>query len=101
MNKAFQEGIGHDEVWIIESDKMKNYKNYFEVDNSCNLEDKFSVEKRFGAGEEFGEHWSKLRSKHHIGGDNQSYERTGATKKSIKTTFKTLKALGVKVHSDQ
>ncbi len=27
---------------------MKNYKNYFEADNSCNLRDKFSIEKRFG-----------------------------------------------------
>jgi hypothetical protein len=35
-----------DEVWLIESDKMKNYKCYFESDNSCNLIDKFAVHNR-------------------------------------------------------
>lgn len=88
-------------MWIIETDKMKNYKNYFEVDNSCNLEDKFSVEKRIGAGEECDDYWSELRSKHHIGGDNQSYERTNATKKTFKASFKTLQTMGVKVNYDQ
>jgi hypothetical protein len=46
MSKAFLNGEGHDEVWIIETDKMKNYKSYFEVDNSCSLIEKFCVIKR-------------------------------------------------------
>jgi len=48
MSKAFQFGEGADEVWIVDSDRMKNYKSYFEGDNSCNLIDKFSILKRSG-----------------------------------------------------
>ncbi len=29
VNKAFNEGEGRDEVWIINLDKVRNYKNYF------------------------------------------------------------------------
>ncbi len=88
-------------MWIIETDKMKNYKNYFEVDNSCNLAEKFSVKKRFGVEEESDDFWTELRSKNHVGGDNQSYDRTIATKNTYKFSFKTPQAMGVKVHSDQ
>lgn len=46
MTKALYLGEGHDEVWIVESDKMKDYKNYFKADNSSNLIDKFCLSKR-------------------------------------------------------
>lgn len=35
-----------DEVWIINCDKMKNYKDYFPDNNPCNLQDTFSLEMR-------------------------------------------------------
>ncbi len=81
---------------------MKNYKNYFEADNSCNLIDKFSVEKRNGVGEELEDFWSELRSKNHIGGEgNNNFERNGATKKTFNTTLKTLQTMGVKAQSER
>ena len=99
MNKAFQYGEGHDEVWIVETDKMKNYKNYFEADNSCNLSDKFSIEKRLGFGDELEDFWNDFRSKHTMTIDTRSGERQ--TKKTLKTSFKTLKTMGVKFSSDK
>jgi hypothetical protein len=41
MNRALNSEC-YDEVWLIESDKMKNFKCYFEMDNSNNLTEKFS-----------------------------------------------------------
>jgi len=57
MNKAFQYGEGQDDVWIIETDKMKNYKSYFEADNSCNLMEKFCLSKRPGVGVKPEDYW--------------------------------------------
>jgi hypothetical protein len=28
---------GEDEVWLMDLDKMKNYKDYFAENNPCNL----------------------------------------------------------------
>lgn len=36
---------------------MKNYKNYFESDNSCNLIDKFNPQKRMSTLTENGDFW--------------------------------------------
>ena len=80
---------------------MKNYKNYFEADNSCYLIDKFSVEKRNGAGEELEDFWSGLMFKNQIGGEtDNNFEPNGATKKTSQATFKTLQTMGVKVQSE-
>lgn len=81
-------------MWIVESDKMKNYKNYFEADNSCNLVDKFSIEKRNGFGEVIEDFWNDFRSKHNLTIDTRTQERQA--RNTIKTSFKTLKTLGVK-----
>lgn len=43
LNKAFRMSNEEDEVWLICSDRMKNYKGYFASDNSCNLEEKFKA----------------------------------------------------------
>ncbi len=40
---------------------MKNYKNYFEADNSCYLVDKFNVDKRIGTMSETDDFWSDIR----------------------------------------
>jgi len=33
-------------MWLIDLDRMKNYKDYFNADNPCNLEKKFDLEQR-------------------------------------------------------
>ena len=81
---------------------MKNYKNYFEADNSCYLIDKFSVEKRNGVGEELKDFSGYLRSKNRIGGkNNNNLEQNGATKKVTfkRSTLKTLKAMCAEAQS--
>jgi hypothetical protein len=45
-SKAFGMEGGEDEIWLIGSDRMKNYRHYFNSDNSCNLEQKFNVSTR-------------------------------------------------------
>ena len=78
---------------------MKNYKNYFEGDNSCNLIDKFNPQKRMGTFTETEDFWTELRSrdfiqgqpstKHHIEGKDKSVK----SKITLRTSFKTLKTL--------
>jgi hypothetical protein len=46
MNKAMREWKGEDEVWIINCDRMKNYKGYFSGDNACELMEKFKLAPR-------------------------------------------------------
>jgi hypothetical protein len=76
---------------------MKNYKNYFEGDNSCNLAEKFSIEKRNGVGEQVEDIWNDLKSKQNLTMCSRNGERQ--TKKTFKSSFKTLKSMGVKFSS--
>lgn len=51
---------------------MKNYKNYFEADNSCNLIDKFNIQKRTGTFSDNDDFWSELRSREFITGQSST-----------------------------
>jgi len=46
ISKALGLEKGEDDVWLLDLDRMKNYKDYFNPDNPCNLEEKFDVEAR-------------------------------------------------------
>jgi hypothetical protein len=41
--KMFGLDNGEDNIWQLDSDRMKNYRHYFSCDNSCNLEQRFDV----------------------------------------------------------
>lgn len=43
LNRALRTENGEDEVWTVNTDRMKNYKGYFASDNSCYIEDKTNV----------------------------------------------------------
>jgi hypothetical protein len=79
---------------------MKNYKNYFESDNSCNLIDKFSVEKRTGSIDEECDFLSDLRSKNYINENSATSKncitpdaRPSRTRNTLKQSLKTLSSL--------
>lgn len=55
---------------------MKNYKNYFEGDNSCNLIDKFNPHKRIGSITETDDFWTELRSRDYIQGQPSTKNHT-------------------------
>jgi hypothetical protein len=46
MNKAMRLWKGDDELWIINCDRMRNYKGYFSHDNPCELIQKFQIDTR-------------------------------------------------------
>ncbi len=46
LNKVLRIEKGEDDVWIVNCDRMKNYKGYFASDNPCMLVEKFKVEQR-------------------------------------------------------
>lgn len=105
MNKALFNEEGADEVWLVESDRMKNYKHYFELDNSCNLVDKFNPQKRMGTEsfEEVEDFWTEIRSNGFIQGmESKGFldikERSNKSLKSksrmtLRTSLKTLKTI--------
>jgi hypothetical protein len=43
---SFGNKAGEDEIWLVDLDRMKNYKDYFSADNPCNLEKKLNLEQR-------------------------------------------------------
>ena len=46
MYKFMNNDSCEDDVWLLNLDHMKNYKNYFSFDNPCNLDKKFDFEER-------------------------------------------------------
>ena len=46
MNRIVGKEYEEDEVWLVNTDKLRNYKDYFNEANACNLEDKFPVKDR-------------------------------------------------------
>jgi hypothetical protein len=76
---------------------MKNYKNYFEGDNSCNLMEKFSIEKRNGLGQEVEDVWNDLKSKQNLTMGSRNGEKQ--TQRTFKSSLNTLKSMGVKFSS--
>lgn len=84
---------------------MKNYKNYFESDNSCNLVDKFNPQKRM-ATESFDEvedFWTEVRSNGFLQGmesktylelkDKSNKSIKSKSKMTLRTSLKTLKTI--------
>lgn len=88
MNKAFMYGEGQDDVWIVESDKMKNYKSYFQSDNSCNLVDKFSLLKRAGYVATAEDYWTEVKSRKLLG--NSMRRQDDQSKSNFMCSFKLL-----------
>ncbi len=52
LSKALNTDLGFDEVWHLNLDHAKNYKNYFNNDNPFSLEEKFNVKLRMRNGNE-------------------------------------------------
>lgn len=46
INKILGVEKGEDEVWILDLDRMKNYKDYFPENNPCNLIVAFNLDER-------------------------------------------------------
>lgn len=46
FDRYFRNESYEDEVWTINCDKMKSYKEYFPESNACNLEYSFNVDER-------------------------------------------------------
>lgn len=46
INKAMGVENAEDDIWLLDLDRMKNYKDYFSENNPCNLPNAFNLELR-------------------------------------------------------